>query len=203
MVNGINQNQTVGWQPGKAGGNETQKAAKERTVAEPWQASTEAQMPDPRPEYDEYVSSDGEADMTPGLYRLDTDESGNQKIVFTPPGPMKDMAAGSLREQAAEAGIPDDNTDANNQNANKPISRPATYSMTAHGDTSQVKAEIARIKEKKVELSQQLQKTGDEDQRRNLEAQLAQIDAELAMKDNPEYIKRNAKRTNGPVIRES
>ncbi|MCL2035539.1 MAG: hypothetical protein FWG94_12550 [Oscillospiraceae bacterium] len=60
-------------------------------------------------------------------------------------------------------------------------------------DGSKILAEIAKLKQSKQQIQQQLSNVqGDENRRRELEAQLTALDSELRIKDNADYIFNNA-----------
>ncbi|HBU11689.1 MAG TPA: hypothetical protein DEB31_02845 [Clostridiales bacterium] len=158
------------------------------------------------PEIDQYTETGNQSKESPGLYWLESDEEGNQKVVFTPPTTQEALRAEAAREpQITGSGTPkDDDGGDSGQPASDENEKPATYRQTATLDPSEIKAEIARVKERKAALTRELQTAGgDEDRRKDIEAQIQQVEAELAMKDNPEYIKRNAKKTFGPATRET
>ncbi len=151
-----------------------------------------------------------------GVYALVTDEEGEKRIDYQSPrektdetGEEKeDLWLGSAKgtedaekpEKAEKEKKPEDEEPKEGDSPEeKKKSRKSGATTTM--DASAPLAEIKKLKEKKAALQAELLQAelaragDDENERRRIEAQLAQVDASLTTKDNPEYIKRNAKVT--------
>lgn len=138
--------------------------------------------------YDVYISSDGKPEETPGIYRLETDENGNRKIIFNYPEAVSENE--ELSEETSDSNN-DNRIDGNKDDEEKMDKK----NLVTRGkrDTSKVEKEIKQLKGKQAELQQQLASVrDDEDKKRNIEMQLAQVGAELQTKDNDAYKKQHA-----------
>ena len=62
---------------------------------------------------------------------------------------------------------------------------------TCTGDTSKVDREIEKLKRKKKELEQKVNRESDPDKAEDLKKQLAQVERELSQKDNDSYRRRH------------
>lgn len=62
-------------------------------------------------------------------------------------------------------------------------------------DSSEVEAEIEKLKQKAAQLEQQVKRASDDEEREALERQLMQAKSELSLKDNEGYIKAHTKET--------
>ncbi len=121
-----------------------------------------------RPKFDEFIKTSGQPEEAPGIYRLEKSEDGEPRIVFAPPEDTGKKPEDS-KKKPVEVG-------------------------KAVSDDSEWQAEIAKLKEKRSQLSQTMSSADDdEEKRRALEAQLAAVEAELAAKDTEAYRKQRTK----------
>lgn len=138
--------------------------------------------------FDVYIPSGDKPEETPGIYHLETDESGKQKIVFDhSEATAKDE---EMSEESSDSrdgnGIKEGKDDEETQDKKNLVTR-------GRRDTSKVEKEIKQLKGKQAELQQQLASArDDEDKKRNIEMQLAQVGAEIQTKDNDAYKKQHA-----------
>lgn len=166
--------------------------------------------------HDEYIPTSDKPNETPGIYRLEKDENGNQKIVFDrPASTVKVQQAGTAENTASEdlpkattnqvkeGEIPkkkSDNPDivgeipdiagAPDKKSDKEVESRCTI------NTNKVDAEINKLKEEKKQLEKQLKSAGeDKNKLKDLEKQLSQVASELSAKDNEAYRKQNATST--------
>lgn len=123
-----------------------------------------------RSKFDQFIKSDGQPEEAPGIYRLGKSEDGEPRVVFAPP----------------------EDTDKKTEDSKK---KPVKVGKCV-SDDSEWQTEIAKLKEKRSQLSQKISSAGDdEEKRRALEAQLASVEAELAAKDTEAYRKQRTKMT--------
>ncbi|WP_010501783.1 hypothetical protein [Paenibacillus elgii] len=149
--------------------------------------------------HDEYIPSSERPNETPGIYRLEKDENGLQKIVFDRPdstakGEQAGMAEKKTSEdlpkvapdQAKEGESPE-KKDGPDKSGDKEDRLRCTV------DTGNVDDEIKKLKEEKKQIEQQLKSAGDdENKRKDLEKKLSQVQSKLSAKDNDTYRKQNA-----------
>ncbi len=140
----------------------------------------------PQGSQDEYIPSVDNQEKASGVYKLEKDENGNQKVTV-------DRPATEEKEESSETA----------EGAQKSESKPTKSGEAPKSDdegtsstttnTDSVDAEIKKLKERKSQLQKQLQNAqGDESHRKNIEKQLAQVDAEIILKDSDAYRKQNA-----------
>ena len=146
-----------------------------------------------------------------GVYALVTDEEGEKRIDYRSPREKTDKAGEEKEDLWLDSakGTEDAEKPEKTEEEKKPEEeepgegdspekekKPRKSGATTTMDASAPLAEIKKLKEKQAALQAELARAGDdENERKRIEAQLAQVDASLAIKDNPEYIKRNAKVT--------
>jgi len=120
------------------------------------------------PRMDEYIP---EEPRTPiGLYRTETDENGEPRIIFD--APEDEDQRPEKAEKSPQA--PEKSRDGKEE------------SCTVN--TDKVDREIKRLKEKRDCLEREISMAeDDQDKRAGLEKQLAQVENELRMKDNDAY----------------
>lgn len=122
---------------------------------------------------DEYISSEKSKAKTVGLYRVEQDNKGGQKILFD--APDKAVKASGQKQPAVKG----DNSE---KSPEKCIA-----------DTDKVEREIRELKEKKQQLEQQIRQISDDESKtRELEKKLAAVENELNQKDNDAYRRQNA-----------
>lgn len=122
---------------------------------------------------DEYISSEKSKAKTVGLYRVEQDNKGGQKILFD--SPDKEVKASGQKQPTVKG----DNSE---KSPEKCIA-----------DTDKVEREIRELKEKKQQLEQQIRQISDDESKaRELEKKLAQVENELNQKDNDAYRRQNA-----------
>ena len=149
---------------------QTEQTAKATERAEEAAKSKEKDKP-------EYISSEKSGKKPSGLYHMEQDENGNQKIIFVT---AKREEAESEQPKGAEL---------------KEVSDNDRVKVTI-GNMDKVKNEIKKLKEEKKQLEQQLKMAaGNEQKTKELKAKLAQVEAELSVKDTAEYKKQHAEYT--------
>lgn len=122
---------------------------------------------------DEYISSEKSKAKTVGLYRVEQDKSGGQKILFD--SPDKEVKASGQKQPAVKG----DNSE---KSPEKCVA-----------NTDKVEREIRELKEKKQQLEQQIRQISDDESKtRELEKKLAEVENELNQKDNDAYRRQNA-----------
>lgn len=149
---------------------------------------------------DEYIPSDGKSEKNLGIYRLETDENGSQKIVFD----RSDSAEKSKQADATEGkeqnrelpkaasdpnedGVKPEKGDVPKKSGDKGQDKSCTV------NTDKVDAEIKKLKEQKQQIEQQLNSVrDDEEKRKDLEQRLSQVESELRAKDSDSYRKQHA-----------
>ena len=162
--------------------------------------------------HDEYIPSGGRASETPGIYRLETDKNGQQKIVFDKPdSPEKNEQSDTAQEKdnGGSSEVAPEHTE-NNGNSpkvapdqskddanSKEKDGPEKSGDKKHGlwctvNTDKVDSEIKKLKEEKQQIERQIKRTDDENKCRDLKKQLSQIESELSVKDNDAYRKQHA-----------
>lgn len=162
--------------------------------------------------HDEYIPSGDKTSKTPGIYRLETDKNGQQKIVFDKPdSPEKseqsDTAQG--KDNGGSSKVAPDQTEDNGNSPkvasdqskddenSKGKDGPEKSGDKKHGlwctvNTDKVDAEIKKLKEEKQQIERQIKRTDDENKREDLKKQLSQVESELSAKDNDAYRKQHA-----------
>ena len=149
---------------------QTEQTAKATERAEEAAKSKEKDKP-------EYISSEKSGKKPSGLYHMEQDENGNQKIIFVT---AKREEAESEQPKGAKP---------------KEVSDNDRVKVTI-GNMDKVKNEIKKLKEEKKQLEQQLKMAaGNEQKTKELKAKLAQVEAELSVKDTDEYKKQHAEYT--------
>ena len=149
---------------------QTEQTAKATERAEEAAKSKEKDKP-------EYISSEKSGKKPSGLYHMEQDENGNQKIIFVT---AKREEAESEQPKGAKP---------------KEVSDNDRVKVTI-GNMDKVKNEIKKLKEEKKQLEQQLKMAaGNEQKTKELKAKLAQVEAELSVKDTAEYKKQHAEYT--------
>ena len=132
---------------------------------------------------DLYIGSEESHLQSRGLYRLGQDENGNRKIYFEDPekvNPENEEEPSGTREPQAKEKAAD----------------PEKAEEKWMGNTDKVDREIRKLKEKKKQLEQQIQKaSGDEKKIQELEKQLEQVERELRQKDNDGYRRQHTSMT--------
>lgn len=136
---------------------------------------------------DEYISSEKSKAKTVGLYRVEQDNNGGQKILFDSPGKAVKGDASGQKQPAVKG-------DASGQK------QPAVKGDNSEkspekciADTDKVEREIRELKEKKQQLEQQIRQISDDESKtRELEKKLAEVENELNQKDNDAYRRQNA-----------
>lgn len=152
----------------------------------------------PNGSQDEYIPSVDKQEKASGVYKLEKDENGNQKVIVDRPATEENKT-----EEQTESPAKNEKSSETAEGAQKSGSKPTksggapksddkgTSSTTTNTDS--VDAEIKKLKERKAQLQKQLQNAqGDENHRKNIEKQLAQLNAEITLKDNDAYRKQNA-----------
>lgn len=140
--------------------------------------------------HDEYIPNGDKPEKSPGIYRLEKDETGKQKIVFDRPNSAeKKEQHGELPEVASDQnkdGEEPEKEDGPEKSGDK------KKGIWVTANTDKVDAEIKKLKEEKQQLEQQLKRVhDDEDKRKDLEKRLSQVEAELREKDNDAYRKQH------------
>ncbi len=126
---------------------------------------------------DEYISSEKSGKKPSGLYHMEQDENGNQKIIFVT---AKREEAESEQPKGAKP---------------KEVSDNDRVKVTI-GNMDKVKSEIKKLKEEKKQLERQLKMAaGNQQKTKELETKLAQVEAELSVKDTDEYKRQHAEYT--------
>lgn len=122
---------------------------------------------------DEYISNEKSSRKAAGIYQVGQDGEGNRKIFFD--GPAKSGNAQKKGQPKISGGNPEGD------------------SKGCTTDTDKVDQEIKRLKEKKMQLGQQIKAVrGEVEKIRELEKKLAQVEKELSQKDNDSYKRQNA-----------
>ena len=161
---------------------------------------TEPSKPSQQPKgsQDEYIPSVDKPEKGSGVYRLEKDGNGNQKVTVDRPA-TEEKETEEQTESPAKNEESSETAEGSQKNGGKPTKSgeapksddEGTSSTTTNTDS--VDAEIKKLKERKAQLQKQLQNAqGDESQRKNIEKQLAQLDAEIILKDSDAYRKQNA-----------
>lgn len=152
----------------------------------------------PQGSQDEYIPSSDKQEKASGVYRLEKDENGNQKVTVDRPA-TAEKETEEQTESPAKNEESSETAEGSQKNGGKPTKSgeapksddEGTSSTTTNTDS--VDAEIKKLKERKAQLQKQLQNAqGDENHRKNIEKQLAQVDAEIILKDSDAYRKQNA-----------
>lgn len=151
--------------------------------------------------HDEYIpSGDKKHEKSPGIYRLEKDENGRQKIVCDRPvSSEKSEQAEAAEKKEPDGGLPEEapKQDEDGAKSNGPEkSGDKKEDMQCTANTDKVDAEIKKLKEEKQQIEQELKSACDEDKRKDLEKQLSQVESELSAKDNDTYRKQHADYTN-------
>ncbi|MEA4919910.1 MAG: hypothetical protein VB078_03180 [Clostridiaceae bacterium] len=152
---------------------------------------------------DEYIPSDGKAEKTPGLYRLEADENGDKRIVFDRPDSTEQSKPADGTQGKEQAGKSPETVSGPDIDALLPEKgdgpeKPGDKKggLFCRVDTDKVDSEIKKLKEQKQQIQQQLNSVrDDEEKRRDLEQRLSQIESELSAKENDGYRKANASYT--------
>nr|WP_321501787.1 hypothetical protein [uncultured Dethiosulfovibrio sp.] len=152
----------------------------------------------PKGSQDEYIPSSDNQEKASGVYRLEKDENGNQKVTVDRPATM-----GKETEEQIDSSAKNEESSETAEGSQKSESKPTksggapknddgeTSSTTTNTDS--VDTEVEKLKKRRTQLQKQLQDAqGDENQRKNIEKQLAQLDAEITLKDSDAYRKQNA-----------
>lgn len=133
---------------------------------------------------DEYISSKKSGTKPNGLYRIEKDEHGNQKVFFEDP---KKSGSADEREQSKV----NEEHMAENVNQRQPkvsADHVGTPAEKCTANTDSVDSEIKRLKEKKQQLEQQIQSASQDPKKvKELEKKLEQVESELSKKDNDTY----------------
>lgn len=153
--------------------------------------------------HDEYIPRSKKPNEAPGIYRLEMDGDGQQKIVFDRPTPPEKGgqvgAQGSKANENPPEAAPDEVKAAEKSEKKDGVEK-SSEKEDKHlttVNTDKVDAEIKKLKEEKEQIEQQLKSAeDDENKRKDLEKQLLQVEAELSAKDNDAYRKHNSTYTN-------
>ncbi|NCC96553.1 MAG: hypothetical protein EOM02_06885 [Synergistales bacterium] len=160
---------------------------------------TEPSKPSQQPKgsQDEYIPSVDKPEKGSGVYRLEKDGNGNQKVTVDRPATEEKET-----EEQTESSVKNEESSKTAEGSQKSGSKPMKSGGAPKSDdedtstttsTDSVDAEIEKLKKRRAQLQKQLQDTeGDESQRKNIEKQLAQLDAEIILKDSDAYRKQNA-----------
>ena len=139
---------------------------------------------------DEYVKS---GRKPTGLYRVEQDENGNRKIFFEDPAKSKEAGEKEqpkVKEDDSKGSRDSRQPNVKGKNPKKPEEK-------CIANTDKVDREIEKLKEKKRQITQQIQSaSGDEKKVRELERKLAQVENELSQKDNDTYRRQHTSITN-------
>lgn len=151
----------------------------------------------PKGSQDEYIPSSDNQEKASGVYKLEKDENGNQKVTVDRPA-----TAENETEEQTESSAKNEESSKAAEGSQKSGSKPMKSGGAPKSDdedtstttsTDSVDAEIEKLKKRRAQLQKQLQDAqGDENQRKNIEKQLAQLDAEIVLKDSDAYRKQNA-----------
>ena len=149
--------------------------------------------------HDEYIPSGDKPNETPGIYRLEKDENGQQKIVFDhPDSPERSEQPGTAEKKAngdLPGAAPDQTKDGESPEKKDGPEKSGNKKgeMWCTVNTDNVDIEIKKLKEEKQQIEQQLKSTrDDEDKRKELEKRLSQVESELSAKDSDAYRKQHA-----------
>lgn len=160
---------------------------------------TEPSKPSQQPKgsQDEYIPSVDKLEKGSGVYRLEKDGNGNQKVTVDRPA-----TSGNETEEQTESSAKNEESSETAEGSQKSGSKPTKSGGAPKSDdkdtstttnTDSVDAEVEKLKKRRAQLQKQLQDAeGDESQRKNIEKQLAQLDAEIILKDSDAYRKQNA-----------
>ncbi len=118
------------------------------------------------------VNGSDRADASDGSIKAD--EAGKKQMTGVP---------GENGDKKAD-GPEEDGKKANGSDEKKKVE-------TCTGDTSKVDREIEKLKRKKKELEQKVNRESDPDKAEDLKKQLAQVERELSQKDNDSYRRRH------------
>jgi hypothetical protein len=152
--------------------------------------------------HDEYIPGGDKSSEAPGLYRLEKDENGQQKIVFDRSDSIEKSEQAGLAEKEGNMDLPEVLSD-QTKNEKSPDKKDGPekstdkeQEMKCTVNTDQVDAEIKKLKEEKQQIEQQLNRIrDDEDRRKELEKQLSLVESELSVKDTDAYRKQHASYT--------
>ena len=162
-----------------------------REARETQERSPETNRPEQArpPQYDEYVPTDKALNQPIGIYRVVPEADGAPGIAFDAPEavPSPEADAPELPRETDET--PDGSQEPDKAAPQKGGKKPETCTV----NTDQVDREIKKLKEKRKELQQRIQREQDPDKKRQLEKQLSQIESELKRKDNDNYRKQHMK----------
>lgn len=162
-------------------GNKTDATSKTRSDTERTSSRKESR--------DQYIPGRGESESSAGIYRLEKDGNGKQRIVSDRPDEAK-----KVDRKARAAAEPSKKTEPPKRVKGSEKDEGGGES-TGKVDTGSVDREIKQLKEKKQQLQQQLNSARSDDKREKLEKQLKQVEAELSRKDNDSYRKRHSSYT--------
>lgn len=146
----------------------------------------------PQGSQDEYIPSVDKPEKGSGVYRLEKDGNGNQKVTVDRPA-TEEKETEEQTESPAKNEESSETAEGSQKSGGKPTKSDDEGTSSTTTNTDSVDAEIKKLKERRAQLQKQLQNAqGDENQRKNIEKQLAQLDAEIILKDSDAYRKQNA-----------
>ena len=151
----------------------------------------------PQGSQDEYIPSSDKQEKASGVYRLEKDGNGNQKVTVDRPA-TEEKETEEQTDSSAKNEELSERTEGSQKSGSKPTKsggapKSDDKETSTTTSTDSVDAEIEKLKKRRAQLQKQLQDTeGDESQRKNIEKQLAQLDAEIILKDSDAYRKQNA-----------
>jgi len=145
---------------------------------------TDASFSIPKLNFDTYEK--GTEDVKAGVYRVEKDNNGKERVVFDSPSTLEKNESASM-EQLPNAKPESDNIDIKPKQSDDEEKKSVSTI-----NTDKVEQEIDQLNEKRNQIKLALRNVQDDDEKKDLENQLLQIEAELRMKDNDTYKKQHA-----------
>lgn len=149
---------------------------------------------------DVFIKNEGLSQINDaGIYRLEKDENGNSKIIFSKSEASASAVDGDTDAKQAAASKKEDHSDVAPADREEKSEKASDGSPSdKHGElvtvnTNKVDAEIRKLKKEKQQIEQELkQAAGDDAKHSNLEKRLRVIESELKIKDTDSYRRQNA-----------
>lgn len=155
---------------------------------------------------DQYVPANSDSpENAPGLYRVELDENGNQRVLFDRAAPQRSASQDSVQSDKSQKSSQDEDGELAQMDKEQSDDTQKAEEKTEDSDkaqkksaeskktnTQRVEAEIKSLKQRKVRLQQQLKDTTNVERRKELQIQLSQIEEELQLKDTDSYREKHA-----------
>jgi hypothetical protein len=149
---------------------------------------------------DVFIKNEGLSQINDaGIYRLEKDENGNSKIIFSKSEASASAVDGDTDAKQAAASKKEDHSEVAPADREEKSEKASDGSPSdKHGElvtvnTNKVDAEIRKLKKEKQQIEQELkQAAGDDAKHSSLEKRLRVIESELKIKDTDSYRRQNA-----------